>query len=207
MTNEEYNRISMVYQFLTKRFDFSQTYQYDGFYRCFDVNHYGVSGQNLEVLKHFENLNLRHIYTTEHIASTQYSDEYLNANLLVIEENRVCVHSELGFIFLYILVYKLQNEIKSFLKLMYILKEKHTGLIRTSEDQRVFKMKVYLYDDFIPQFESIENYRYIFHLFAKTNSDFMVRNWNNEVEINMNKIEKLIETLKRFNFENIDMQL
>lgn len=206
MTKEEYNRISIVYQFLTKRFDFSQTYQYDGFYRCFDTNHYGVSGENLEVLRHFENLNLRHIYSAEHIASVQYGDNYLNANLLVIEENRVCVHSELGFIFLYILVYKLQDGIKSFIELMYTLKEKYVGLIRTNEDKRIFKMKVYLYDDFIPQFESIENYKFIFHLFAKTNSNYMNRNWSNEVEVDMYKIEKLIKTLKMFNFENVEMQ-
>lgn len=205
MTAEEYNRICLVYQFLTKRFNRSQIYQYDGFYRCYDPKYYRVRQEKLQTLKHFENLTLRHIYTGEYLASRPFGEEYINTNLVVVDEDKVCIHTELGYIFLYTLVYKLQDGISSFIALMHNLNETYRGLIKTTEDKKIFKMKVYLYDDFIPQFESIENYRLIFHLFAQTNSNFMVRNWENEVEVNIHKIEELLETLKIFNFQNLDM--
>lgn len=88
MTIEEYNRICIVYQFLTKRFDISQFYSYDGFYKCYDPNYYGVRGENRDALEHFENLNLRHVYNAEHITSRPYGENYINSNLVIVNRQQ-----------------------------------------------------------------------------------------------------------------------
>ncbi|WP_294963593.1 hypothetical protein [uncultured Flavobacterium sp.] len=205
MTSQEYNKISKVYQCLTQRFDQSRNYQYDRFYKVYNSQCYIVEGENLEALKHFENLTLRHVYTGEYLESQHFGEDYKNSSLLVVEDGKVLVHAELGFIFLYILIFKMQEGIRKFLDLINELKDRHTGLIRSSDDGRILKMKVYLYDEFIPQFEAIPDFNLIFHLFALTNSNFMERNWDNEVEVYVDKIRKTLETLKIFNFDNINM--
>lgn len=113
MTPPEYDKISLLYQFLTKRFDVSQNYEYNRFYKCYNSKHYGVREENLITLKQFENLSYQEILTIEYIKSKTFGEEYLNSKLLRIEKNRVCVHNELGQVFLYLLVSKLEIPIQT----------------------------------------------------------------------------------------------
>ena len=69
MSNEEYNRICSVYQVLTKRFDLNQDYNYENWFKCYNPNFYGVRSENLTVIKRFEDLTLRHIFSGEYIES------------------------------------------------------------------------------------------------------------------------------------------
>ena len=204
MNQEEYNKICLLYQVLTKRFDFNQNYNYEKWNKCYNPEFYGVKNEYLEVLKRFEDLTLRNLYTTEYINSTPFSDEYLDDILVKISDDKVCVHSELGLVTLYFLIYRLQEGINSFLQLLESIKNQYVGFIKTDNDNRIYKIKVYIYDDFIPQFENIKDFKLIFHLFSRTNSNYILLNWNNEVEIDVFKINKTLEGLLNFNFKNLD---
>ncbi|KIA82424.1 hypothetical protein [Flavobacterium sp. AED] len=204
MGQEEYNKICLLYQVLTKRFDFNQNYNYDKWYKCYNIEFYGVKGNYLEVLKRFEDLTLRHIYTLEYISSVPFSDEYLDDILVKISGDKVGVHPELGLVTLYFLIYRLQEGISNFLLLLETIKNQYVGFIKTDYDNRIYKMKFYAYDEFIPQFENIKDFKLMFHLFSKTNSNYMSLNWNNEVEIDVFKINKTLESLQNFNFKNLD---
>lgn len=205
MKIEEYNRISMLYQTLTRRFDIPRNYQYEGIYHSYNPDQYAVKGENLQTLRCFEHLTLRHILNPDYINDHLYSDVYLDSELLIIDENKIKVHGELGQILFYILISKLEPSIKSFIDLLNHLKNNHKGFIRSDDEDRIYKMKVYTYDDFVVQFEAIENYKFVYHLFGKTDSLLMMRNWDNEIEINVADINKILETVKKFNFQNVDL--
>ncbi|WP_417860454.1 hypothetical protein [Winogradskyella sediminis] len=205
MTNEEYNQISIPYQVLTKRFDHNQNYYFDNFYKCYNPKHYIVKDENLETLKKFENLTPRDIYTKEHILAHPYGDKYLDSKLVVIEEKRICILSELGQVFLYLLVSKFENGINQFLELVEQLQTEFPGLIRTKEDEKVVVMGNYLFDDLNYRFEQIENYDLIFHLFGKTNSGLLMQDWNKNIEIHKTKIKGLLDTLKIFDFSKVEL--
>ncbi|MCW5518483.1 hypothetical protein J1N09_01440 [Aureitalea sp. L0-47] len=205
MTKEQYNKVCLLYQALTRRFDLSQNFYYDGFYKCFNPKHYAVRGENLETLKHFENLTFRDIYTDEHLAEHHFGDNYLDSKLVVVEEERICVIAELGQVFLYLLVSKLKNGIEQFLELVDKLQKEHKYLIRLEEDGRIMKMKTYLFDEFNGLFEQLENYGFVFHLLGKTNSSFLMQDWNNNIEIHLNRIRGLLKNVNSFDFSNVEL--
>ncbi|MEO9513240.1 MAG: hypothetical protein ABJN84_13610 [Flavobacteriaceae bacterium] len=205
MTNEQYNQVCNLYQTLTQRFDLSKNYGYDGFYKCFNSKHYAVRGENLETLKHFENLTFRDIYTKEHLLAHHFGDNYLDSKLVVIEEKRICVIAELGQAFLYLLVSKLNNGIEQFLELVNKLQTEHKYLIRIEEDGRLIRMKSYLFNEFNSLFEQIENYHFIFHLLGKTNSSFLMQDWNNNIEIDLNRINGLLKSVNVFDFSQVTL--
>lgn len=205
MTNEHYNQISIPYQVLTKRFDPNQNYYFDNFYKCYNPKHYIVRDENLETLKKFENLTPRDIYTEEHLLAHPFGDKYLDSKLVVIEDKRICVLSELGQVFLYLLVSKFEKGINQFLVLVEKLQAEFPGLIRTKEDEKVVVMGNYLFDDLNYRFEQIENYGLIFHLFGKTNSGLLMQDWNKNIEIHKNKIKGLLDTLKIFDFSKVEL--
>ncbi|MFV8327754.1 hypothetical protein [Flavobacterium sp. ZS1P14] len=204
MDQEEYNKICLLYQVLTKRFDFNQNYNYDKWYKCYNADFYGVKNGYLEVLKRFENLTLRHIYTPEYVSSVPFSDEYLDDVLVKISDDKVRVLSELGLVTLYFLIYRLEEGINNFLQLLESIKKQYVGFIKIDNDNRIYKMKGYIYDELIPQFENIKDFKLMFHLFSKTNSNYMLLNWNNEVEIDVFKINKTLDSLQNFNFKYLD---
>lgn len=203
MSTDEYNRICMLYQVFTKRFDLVQEYSYDRWFKCYNSNFYGVRGQNLETLSRFKELTLRHIYSGNYIQSQHFSDEYLDDLVVKVGENKVCVHSELGLVILHLLFYKLQTGINQFVNLLDIILENSPSLIKTDEEKRVYKMKLYSYDEYLPQFQNIQDYGFIFHLFGRTNSSYMTLNWNNEIEIDVFRIKQALLRLANFNFENL----
>ena len=206
MNNNEYDKISLAYQFLTNRFDVRQNYHYSNYYRCYDSNYYGVKGDRLETLKCFENLTLRDIYKKEHIESNYYGEEYLDSKLVVVKENQVCILSELGQVFLYLLVSQLEIGIKQFQALLLELNKEHKGFFRLEDDGKKMVVDVNMFEnEFKNQFEQIENYKYIIHLFGKTNSGFIMLNWNNYLEIHLNKINELLNSLDVFDFSKIDL--
>jgi len=204
MTTEEYNKLSLLYQVLTKRFDLVQEYSYDRWFKCYNPNFYGVKGQYLETLKRFQQLTLRHIYKGNYIQSQNFSDEYLDDLVIRVEEHQICVHSELGLVILHILFYKLQTGIYQFITLLDIILEKSPALIKTDKEKRVYKLKLYTYDEYIQQFQNIQDYSFIFHLFGRTNSSYMTIDWNNEIEIDVFRIKQALMRLSNFNFENLE---
>ncbi|MGX1025296.1 hypothetical protein [Psychroflexus sp. MBR-150] len=205
MNKEEYNRLSIPYQFLTRRFYDRQTYHYEGFYKCFNPEHYIVKGEHLEVLQNFTDLSFREIYTEEHIQEHYFGDEYLNSKLVKIEEKKVCINSELGQVFLYLLVSKLQKGIEQYLNLIADLQNEYKGLVRTKEDGNIVEARIYLLDDLKHRFEEIENYPLVFHLLAQTNSGFLTRDRYDIVEINLRKIKGLLKTVKYFDFSKVEL--
>lgn len=204
MSTEEYNRLCLLYQVLTKRFDLVQEYSYDRWFKCYNPNFYGVKGQYLETLTRFQELTLRHIYSENYIQSQHFSNEYLDDLVIKVGESKICVHSELGLVILHLLFYKLQIGINQFITLLDNILENSSGLIKTDEEKRVYKMKLYSYDEYIKQFENIQDYGFIFHLFGRTNSSYMTLNWNNEIEIDVFRIKQAILRLVNFNFENLE---
>jgi hypothetical protein len=96
MTKKEYDQLSSLYQIFTERFDSDQPYKYDGYYKCYCPRHYAVSDENLAALKYFTNLKFSDIYTKSHVYQYGFHDTYLNAKLVKIEKERICVVLELG---------------------------------------------------------------------------------------------------------------
>lgn len=205
MTTKEYDRISLLYQFLTKRFHVNQNYQYDGYYKCYNPKYYGVREENLQTLEHFENLSYKDMFTEEYIKSKPFGEEYLNAKLVKIEEKRICVQTELGQILLYLLVSKLENSIKEFLSFLDSLKEQKLGLIKEREESKMYIIRLNDFNKLKPDLEKIKNFRFTFHLLAKTNSGFILRDWNENLEIHINKINDLVATLKNFDFTKVEL--
>lgn len=205
MTYEQYHQICIPYQVLTKRFDPNQNYYFNNFYKCFNPKHYIVRDENLQTLKKFENLTPRDIYTEEYILTHPFGDRYLDSRLVVIEDKRICILSELGQVFLYLIVSKMDNEINQFLELVEVLKAEFPGLIRTKDDEKVVVMGNYLFDELNYRFEQIENYGLIFHLFGKTNSGLLMQDWNKNIEIHITKIKGLLDTLKNFDFSKVEL--
>jgi len=204
MNIDEYNKICRVYQSLTKRFDNYQNYFFNGNYIVFDSEFYVVR-ENLDILRKFENLTIRHIYGADYIKSKPFGDSYLDSKLVVIEENKVMVNSEMGYILFYILIYKLAKGLEDFKKIISTLDTKYSGHISIEKETKTYKMSIGTYDKILAEFEKSEDLKLIVHLFSRTNSNFIVQNWNSQIEINMAKIEALSDTVKIFDFSNIQL--
>ena len=84
------------------------------------------------------------------------------------------------------------------------LQAKYPGLIRSKNDEKVIVMGTYLFDDLNNRFEQIENYGLIFHLFGKTNSGLLMQDWSSNIEIHVNKINRLLETVNIFDFSKVE---
>ena len=201
MNQEDFNKICLLYQFLTKKSDFNQNY--DRWYICYNCEHYGVKNDYLEILKKFKKLTLRHLYTSEYINSIHFPDEYLDDILVKIIKDKVYIHSELGSIIQSFLIYKLQEGINIFLQSLERIKNQYVGFVKTDKDCKIYKIKVFTYDEFIPQFENIKDFKLIFHLFTLKNINYLYLNWDKEVEIDISKINKGLEKLINFNFQSI----
>lgn len=206
MTTKEYDNLSLAYQFLTKRFDMRQDYYYNNFYRCYDSNCYGVREERLETLKCFENLTFRDLYKNEHIDSHYYGDNYLDAKVVVIKDNQVCILPELGQVIFYILISKLEIGIRQFQKLLLDLSKNDTTSFRQENNGEKIIVDINLLENvYKNQFENIENYKFIIHLFGKTNSGIIMLKWNYELEINLSIINTLLDTLTIFDFSKVDL--
>ncbi|WP_204346631.1 hypothetical protein [Psychroserpens algicola] len=204
MTSEEYDRLSIPYQVLTKRFYENQTYYNDGFYRCYNPKHYIVRDKHLEQLKRFTELSYRDIYTEEYINAYPFGDTYLDSKLVKIEEKRVCLSTELGQVFLYLLVSKLKKGITQYVELIKKLQDERKGLIKSKNDGNTVVIPIFFLESIKGQFEIIDNYKFVFHLLAKTNSGFLMRDWNSNIEVNLNRISGLLDSVKNFDFSKIN---
>jgi len=202
MNEENYELIRKPFQFLTRR-SYHIANIYDGFYKCYNPQMDGVRDENLDFWKKIENLTLRHIFTAEYLEKSIYPNNYLDANLVVIEENRICIHQEMGMILLHILINKMKDGIEAFTTLMRKIKANYKDYIKVDDHERIFTMKVYRYDEFLVEFANIPDYRFIFHLFFKAKTELITLSWQNEAEIKIYRIDEMIKRLKDFNFENI----
>ncbi|NUY79656.1 hypothetical protein HUK80_02015 [Flavobacterium sp. MAH-1] len=200
MTTEEYNNISMLYQFLTKRFDINQNYTSSDYHRCYHPNYYGVRGNGLEVLKRFEHLNFQDLYSEEYLKSQFYSQEYLTSKLVIIEENRVCVMPELGSILFYQLISMMKGGITEYLRQLKYIVENKIGIFRLSDDGDLLKFDLRSYENLLLKFEAIKDFNLFHHLFTKTNSNIIMLNWDNQVEIPIHEIEKFIAHIDHMTF-------
>lgn len=202
MTEAEYNGIAMEYQFLIKR-SYTNFQNYDGCYKCYDPKAYGVRDEYLELLNKFQGYTLRHVFTLEHIESHPYPDNYLDAELLILEENRICVHQELAMILFHVLAYKLHDGISGLLNLLEKIRIEHPKYFTIDEQQNIYALKMYRYDEFIAEFENLPDYTFIVHLFNRTGSDVITVNLQNEIEFKVYKIKRIFERFKNFNFGNL----
>jgi len=201
MNDKQYSQLSILYQFITMRFNICQNYDFDRFYKYYDTNLYRVFNENLEVLQLFRNLTLREILTQKRIDKKNYTNAYLDSKLVIIEVNKIYIHLELGVIFFNLLISKFQIGIRNIVSL---LKNNYKG-IKISDNGDVLKMKVNLYNDFLSKYEKTENFNFIIHLFAKTNSSIITLNWENEIKINLKYINEILEFSKNYNFDCIDL--
>lgn len=204
MTNEEYNFISMPFQFLTKRFSNFQ-HVYYGVYKCYHPKMYGVRDEYLDFLKNFEHLTFRHIFTPEHIAVQVELGVDVDSNLVIIEENRICVHQELGSIAFHILANKLKVGIEKLIQLLEHIKQAHPNNMKSDENNNNYLLKLYAYNDFILAFENLPDYKYVKHLFYDTKSEVISLSLENEIIFKVYKMKRIIERLKIFNFHNIQL--
>ena len=201
----EYERIVTMYEFLTDRYGYYSSYTFENFYKCFDPKHNGVKGNNLEILKKFENLKMREVFTVVKINNIQYGSQYLDAALVNIKPGKVCIHPEMGYIFLGLIVHNLKSTIETFIKELELLNKKFDPLIKLSKDGRVIKMSGHTYDEFEPNFRKIEDYGKLFRFIAETNSHIMYRNTDNVLEINISKMKEMIKNLSKIDFSKIDV--
>lgn len=205
MTAEFYNKICIPYQVLTKRFIYNDRSFYNGFYKCYNPAHHIVRDENLETLRKFENLTFRDIYTEDRIKSQPYGDTYLDSKLVVVDEQNVCLSTELGQVLLYVLVSKLEEGITEFLDHCERFHNQYKDFIKLKDEGKIMKMKLYFWEDLRPNFDKILNFNLVFHLLAQTNSSLVMQDWNNNMEIHINKIKKMIDTLKIFDFSKVDL--
>ena len=187
------------------RFNENQHFYYEDYYKCFHPDYYIVRGEHLETLKHFENLSFKDLFTEERIKKFHYGNKYLNSKLVKIEEKRVCILAELGQTFLYLLASKLTKGIEQFLELLNTMYKEEKGLVRIAEEGRIMKMYFVSFERMSSRFEQIENFNFILHLLGKTNSGFIMQDWNKNIEFHIKKIEGLLENLKLYDFSKVTL--
>lgn len=202
MTDKEYNFICLPFQFLTKRFHNFQNL-YEGVYECYDPKMYGVKGEYLKFLKNFQHLTFRHIFNEEKIVSQIALGIQVDIPLVVIEEKRICVHQELGFITLHILANKLKKGIEQLMTLLEEIKTKYPKSITTDEKGNIISLKMFQYDQFISEFENLSDYKYVKDLFYDSKSGIITLNVHNEIDFKIYKMKDILERLSIFNFGNI----
>lgn len=202
MKESEYNIIASEFQFLTKRFQYGIA-SYDGFYKCYNPKTYGVRDEALDFLSKFQGYTLRHIYTPEHIQSHPYSSAFIDSELVVIKEHAICIHQELASILFHVLAFKLQEGISSLLELLEQIRNKHPKYLTINQNESIYSMKMFRYDELIADFHNLPDHNYVVDLFNRKHQDIIVVNLQNEIDFKIYKIKRILDRFKDYNFENL----
>jgi len=196
--------LTLAYQFLSNTFDVEQHYYYHNSYRCYDIERNGLATNLISTIRYFEKFCFRNIYNQEHIDSKPFDDKYLDSKFVVFKNNHICILPELSSVLLYFHVFKLKKDIIGFKKLLLKLCDEHKNYFFLTEN----KSKIVVGLNNLTSnnyFSTVDNYDIIINLLANSNSGFIMLTTNDSLEINLSKIDVLLQNLDKYNFSKINL--
>lgn len=174
----------------------------DDFYECFSVKCQSIS---IKVLEPFTKIAYKDIYTkkyfNENIKELNFKDTFLNSKLIKYEQEKLYFYKSLREVIFYLIISKLGKGIEQFLNVLNVLNKNEEYF---NSNGNFIKLSSKLLDKSRSQFEEVENYQLIFHLFTENISDIIIKNDEQIVKIQISRIKELLNTAQNYNFQNLD---
>ncbi len=171
----------------------------EGVCQCFDSVHIVMKDENRELLEFFSDLTYRDIYKEE---IKDITDSYLNLKLVEFKDNnKVCVSKGFSYILFDFLTFNLQDDIRKYIEMIKYLESDSSSQTKrkTSNDNILIKSEIYK-NSLEDKFGELKDC-YLVSKFLP-NRD-LVRGWYSQFEINLQGIEKVLETVKHYDFSKV----
>ena len=196
-----YNELQILYVTLTEKFSRIKNYTFDGFYKCFDKECNFVKESKTGILTKLSNYTINDIFSDLGIKEIEFSEEYLNRKIVKIYDDKICIDEYLGFIIYYFILDNLKNEINEFCVDLEKIINKPTTFI--SVNNQVITFDVLFFENWIDKYRENKKMQMLLHLFSKTNSNIIVKNFYGQIEINEFEILEINEYLSYFDFNKL----
>jgi hypothetical protein len=201
-----YNKISIAYQNLSDRFH-NYDKKWDKYYAVYNKEFFIVRDERLEFLKQFQEISYGAFFKKKHIESNYYGEEYLSLTCVKVTEHEVRIHDNFAQVLFYYLIKYFQNDIKTLLQVLTgpEINDKFKYDYKIEEGEFKFNPNV---QEAIYTFikERVPNYKLIFHLFAKTNSNIIYADYD-AIVINIKTIERQLKNLDEiFDFKDFEIK-
>jgi len=196
MNNDLMNKISLPLQRLNNRYSFMQK-GIKGFYNQWDKNGTIVSGQNLDLFQQFENIQYR--FFLKDAGIPEFSEDYVNANVVLIDDNTISIHQETARILFYYLVNELKNSIIHFLKL--IDGEAFASRFVGSYNAQNNKVHIHpqIADKVLAFFDAnIADFKLVFHLFRENDTVAISNDYNGNLVFNIKAIQNYLDNNEKY---------
>lgn len=198
-----YNKYSILFQFINNSSRLNLNSYFDDYW-CFNKEIL-IFKERMDILSVFENKSVESFYSDEHFKNNPlyYSEKYHKKKMVKFNEIQICFHNDFIRIFLHIIIFKLKENLKNFVEFIENFQSNHFGYAKLEKDAYTYKIIIH-----------IENYNKILENFYELNQTnkliihFLVNSGltvlpliNNYVEIDLKKINSLLENLKEFNLK------
>ena len=211
MEKEDYNKLSTLYQILTNRFFENYCYHHHGSYRCFDRENIAVREPNLTTLLTFKKICFKDVYTPDYIKQQNIGKDFIELDLVRFENDHVCIIYDIEVVLFYLIVDNLKNEISDFYNSCteYRQRDEPSQSENSAEDNEEKDGENVIVTIPYDVLENLQNesvhgdsYKIMLHFLIDANSH-LVKRYPYAVEVNLSRIESILDNLENFNFSNV----
>ncbi|MTE27544.1 hypothetical protein [Winogradskyella ouciana] len=206
MTEEEYNKIARLFQYLNNT-HLHSNYNYGGFngnYRTYNIDDLDFPSDTFQLIDDLTLIRVQDFYNIDYLKSNNFPERFYNNPLVQKSDTVVGFHYQLPTILFYYLFNKLKKSAVLFLKFIETdeFKSNYSHLITRGEYD--FEYPSVMHDELFKYLSSkIPNFGMFHHLL----------NWLSEMGYSSGsmtiyktkRIENCIENLERFDFNNINI--
>lgn len=203
MTEEEYNKIARLFQFLNNNYTLVE-YNHSGFngnYKTYSIEDIQFPANTLKLIEDLKRMRVQEFYDIDYLKANKFPENYYNNELVKKLNLLYGFHYQLPTILFYYLFYNLKDTAKHFLKLIDSsdFKSRYDDIVTRDGYNLVYPSSYH--KEIFKYFDSnIQNFGMLHHLL----------NWLSDMSYSsgqttiykIKRIESCIENLKKFNFEN-----
>ena len=202
MTEEEYNKIARLFQFLNN--NYAVDYNHSGFngnYKTYSIEDIQFPEDTLKLIEDLRGRAVKDFYDIDYLKSNNFPENYYNNELVKKSDLLYGFHYQLPTILFYYLFDKLKEAAKHFLEIIDSSDFKYRYDYIVTRDEYNLEYPSSHHKEIFKYFDSnIQNFGMLHHLL----------NWLSDMSYSsgqmtiykIKRLESCIKSLKKFSFEN-----
>jgi hypothetical protein len=206
MDDDKYNKLGRLFQFINN--DFSQrNYNYGGFngnYKTYCIDDVQFPEDTLQLINKLMLINVVDFYEIEYLKSNNYPEKYYNAEVVKKSDTLYGFHYQLPNILFHYIFNQLKDAALQFLSVIESKEFKAEFNCCSMRDKYIFQYPTHMHDQIFKYLDSrIENFYLLHHQFNFL-SDISYNDGRTTI-YKLKRIEKVIDSLKGFDFKKINL--
>ncbi len=203
MNPQLYDKIQFTLSTLTNRRITDNYHTFEGYFKAFDKSIFDVRPHELEVLNQFLEKPFVSLFKEDYLKKEIMRPPFVNGNCVVKNEDFLGVHCEFSTALFYYLIYKLKENIESFLDVINskVFSNNFNGRITKREDSVCYR--IFMGEDIKNYLKgNISNFSQIHYLLHEFTSVIIIV--EGEVRINTRRLRELLNKQEEvYDFENL----